>query len=311
MEKRMNIALVGEESAGVRALNLVMARGDARTVIVLSSGRGGVASLSGAARAIGVHAESTDRVSDPAFAHDLRVAEVDILLNVHSLRIAHSTVVAAPRVGSFNLHPGPLPTYAGLNAPSWAIYERAGLYGCTVHWMSADIDAGPIAYVAEVPIFERDTGLTLTARCVREGIPLLGRLLDDARRGGATAIPRVEQSEPAIDRGSGPPHEGRVPWSLSAERIAAFVRASDYGPFASPWGRPRAVIDGAEVELLQTSALSTSAPAEASPGEVIGVEEAGVLVAAGEGVLRISRLARQGKPIKPAELARPGARFSA
>ena len=52
------------------------------------------------------------------------------------------------RIGSFNLHPGPLPGFPGLNAPSWAIYERRARFGCTVHWMDAAIDAGLIAYEA-------------------------------------------------------------------------------------------------------------------------------------------------------------------
>ena len=62
-------------------------------------------------------------VRDPEFAEWMRSEEIDLLLNVHSLYVIHADLVAAPRTGSFNLHPGPLPEYAGLNAPSWAIYH--------------------------------------------------------------------------------------------------------------------------------------------------------------------------------------------
>ena len=60
-----------------------------------------------------------------------------------------SDVLEAPRIGSFNLHPGPLPEYAGLNAPSWAIYHGEQEHRVTLHWLDAGIDTGPIAYGAE------------------------------------------------------------------------------------------------------------------------------------------------------------------
>ena len=73
----------------------------------------------------------------------MREQGVDLLLNVHSLYlIARRTVVAAPRIGSFNLHPGPLPEYAGLNTPSWAIYNGEREHGVTVHWMEPGVDTG-------------------------------------------------------------------------------------------------------------------------------------------------------------------------
>ena len=39
------------------------------------------------------------------------------------------------------------PEYAGLNAPSWAIYNGEPAHGVTLHWMEAAIDTGPIAWI--------------------------------------------------------------------------------------------------------------------------------------------------------------------
>ena len=102
---------------------------------------------------------------------------MDLLLNVHALSVLPAELVAAPRIGSFNLHPGPLPGYAGLNAPSWAIYHGEKTHAVTVHWMDGGIDTGPIAYQSELEITDEDRGFTLSAKCVRAGLPMLQDLL--------------------------------------------------------------------------------------------------------------------------------------
>src|SRR5580692_7331177 len=73
--------------------------------------------------------EPVERVKDPELAESLRSAQVDLLLNVHSLYIIHQGVLAVPRLGAYNLHPAPLPRYAGLNSVSWAIYHGEKEHG--------------------------------------------------------------------------------------------------------------------------------------------------------------------------------------
>ena len=120
----MNILLVAEESAGVQTLRR-LADSDDTLVGVLSSGIGACrgASVETAARRLGLSVLPAELVRDPSFADQVRALETDILLNVHSLHVVVPEILAALRIGSFNLHPGPLPQYAGLAAPSWAIYN--------------------------------------------------------------------------------------------------------------------------------------------------------------------------------------------
>jgi phosphoribosylglycinamide formyltransferase-1 len=63
-----------------------------------------------------------------------------------------------------NLHPSLLPAYPGLDAIRRAFDDRAGVTGCTVHVVTADIDAGPIVLQSEVSIRDGDTLDTLTRR---------------------------------------------------------------------------------------------------------------------------------------------------
>jgi len=192
-------------------------------------------------------------VKDPAFAATVRAEAVDLLLNIHSLCVVHRDVVAAPRLGSFNLHPGPLPGYAGLNAPSWAIYHGERSHAVTLHWMDAAIDTGDIVASASIEITPADTGYTLSAKCARAGVPLVAALLT-AADAEPPCIGRVPQ--PAGVRryfGRGAPHGGWVVWSEPAQQIVDFVRAADYSPFRSPWGHARTRLppDGREIAIVK------------------------------------------------------------
>ncbi len=136
--RALTVLLAAEEAAGARVLDLVAKSPHRLTGVCTSSPA--VEALSAEA---GVPVHDAARVTEAGFAEQ---AGVDLLLNVHSLHIVHPAVLAAPRLGAFNLHPGPLPEYAGLSVPSWAIYNGERSHGVTVHRMEADVDAGDVAF---------------------------------------------------------------------------------------------------------------------------------------------------------------------
>jgi methionyl-tRNA formyltransferase len=260
---------------------------------VSSTGAGG--SIVSLATRLGVPVLPATLVREASTADWLVREQVDLLLNVHSLFRVHPAVVTAPRIGSFNLHPGPLPDYAGLNAPSWAIFNGESTHAVTLHWMEAEIDSGPVVYSASFPITERDTGLSVSAACVREGLPLLARLLDVAADDPAT-IPAEPQDESRRRwYGREVPNDGRIAWSRSGRELVDFVRACDYLPFVSPWGHPLARLRGEEIAVLKAS--RTYEAAEAEPGAVGHVEEGTVCVATGDEWIRLHRVRAAGETV--------------
>ncbi len=307
MAQRLRILLIAEEAAGVQTVRL-LAGSSHQVVAVMTGGGGGMASgltIDGVASRLGFPVWPVRRAKEKSFAETVRREEIDLLLNVHALCVLPGDVVAAPRLGSFNLHPGPLPRYAGLNAPSWAIYHGERSHGVTLHWMDAGIDTGAIAYETELTIDDQDTGFTLSAKCVRAGIPLLQQLLDAAAEG---AVPRRPQ--PALPRryyGRQVPQEGRLVWTTPAVRVVNFVRACDYLPFASPWGHPGGSVGGRE--LLVLKAVRTGEPCTAAPGTVGRHVGRDVLVAAADEWVQVRRV-RVGKSALPAaEVLQTGERF--
>lgn len=308
MARRLRILLIAEEAAGVQTLRMLA--GSAHQVVaVMTRGVGGLAvgaTVAGVASRLGYRLWPARQVKENGFAAAVRQEEVDLLLNVHALYVLPPDVVDAPQIGSFNLHPGPLPRYAGLNAPSWAIYHGEQAHAVTVHWMDGGIDTGAIAYASEMAIDQDDTGLTLSAKCVRAGLPLLHDLLQAA---SADAIPRTPQPD-GVRRyyGREVPHEGRLFWTESAMRVVDFVRACDYAPFSSPWGHPRAYLAGRELCVLK--AARTGERSDAPAGTVGRQVGSDVLVAAQDEWVRLRRVQVGSSVFPAADVLRQGERFA-
>lgn len=301
----MNVVLVAEESAGVHALRLLAERGVQVLAVLTSPPPESGTTVASVADELGVPRIEPARVREPAFADWIGEREVDLLLNVHSLLIANGTVLEAPRIGSYNLHPGPLPRYAGLNAPSWAIAEGETRHAVTVHRMTAEVDAGDVAYEAWFDVGPRDTGLRVATRCVREGVPLLGRLLDDAAAGTIPA--RAQAREGRRWFGREVPHSGRLPWQLGAQRVVDLVRAADYAPFPSPWGTFATRVEGgSEVEIVR--AARSGEATDALAGTIGAVRDKSVPVSAGDEWVLVERARRDGATVAPAEALREGGR---
>ena len=79
-----------------------------------------------------------------------------------------------------NIHPSLLPSFKGLHTHERAIEEGVRFAGCTVHFVVAEMDAGPIIVQAAVPILQEDDGDALAARVLQSEhqiYPLALRLL--------------------------------------------------------------------------------------------------------------------------------------
>ena len=87
-----------------------------------------------------------------------------------------------------NIHPSLLPAYPGLDTHARALAAGARLHGCTVHWVTEAMDAGPILAQAAVPVLPGDDEATLAARVLAQEHLLYPAALRLAA-GGAVAHP--------------------------------------------------------------------------------------------------------------------------
>ena len=291
----MNVLLIAEEAAGIRMLRMLKEQ-DYRVVAVMASSAKSAktgATMWAVAKALGYATWDVGLLKDPSLADAVGASGVDVVLNVHSLEAIDGTVLGAARYGGYNLHPGPLPRYAGLNSVSWALYRGEPTHGVTIHRMEAVIDGGAIAYLEEFPVSLDDTALTVSAKCVDVGVRLMLRLLRTLSI-DPSSVPADEQDLSRREFfGGDVPNQGRLSWAQPAARAVDFVRACDFYPLASPWGHPRAQIGSREIGIVK--AARTGVVADAPPGTVGDIADRSVRVACGDEWISVAKVDVEGR----------------
>jgi len=82
-----------------------------------------------------------------------------------------------------NIHPALLPSFKGLNAQKRALDYGVRFSGATVHFVTEDVDKGPIILQAVVPVYQNDTEKTLSDRILKEEHRIYGEAIDLFARG--------------------------------------------------------------------------------------------------------------------------------
>lgn len=95
---------------------------------------------------------------------ELRDAGVDLICSAGFMRLLTAEFVEQWRDRQLNIHPSLLPAFRGLHVHERAIETGVRISGCTVHFMRAEMDAGPIIAQAAVPVLPGDGAETLAAR---------------------------------------------------------------------------------------------------------------------------------------------------
>ncbi len=101
---------------------------------------------------------------EEALAQRLRDERVDLVILAGYLRVVKAPLLEAYPQRILNIHPSLLPKYPGLAAWKQALEAGETETGCTVHWVDAGVDTGPILQQARVPILPGDTPESLHAR---------------------------------------------------------------------------------------------------------------------------------------------------
>jgi len=105
---------------------------------------------------------------DAALVETLHEYGVELVVLAGFMRIITPVLLDAFPSAVMNIHPALLPAFPGLHAQRQAIDYGVKVSGCTVHFVDAGTDTGPIIIQAAVPVMEGDTEETLSARIVTE-----------------------------------------------------------------------------------------------------------------------------------------------
>lgn len=92
----------------------------------------------------------------------------DLVVLAGFMRILSTSFVERLQGRLINIHPSLLPAFPGLNTHSRALAAGVKIHGCTVHFVTPELDRGPIIIQAAVPVFPQDDEQTLAERVLAQ-----------------------------------------------------------------------------------------------------------------------------------------------
>ena len=105
-----------------------------------------------------------DEEAERGYIEALRAAEVDLVVLAGFMRVLKDAFLRAFAGRIVNIHPSLLPSFPGLAAWEQALAHGVRVTGCTVHYVDAGVDSGPIIGQQTVPVLNDDTAETLHQR---------------------------------------------------------------------------------------------------------------------------------------------------
>lgn len=225
--------------------------------------------------------EATERV---------RTLTPDLMVVVAYGLLLPEALLQLPALGAINVHASLLPRWRGAAPIQRAIQAGDPETGICIMQMEAGLDTGPVLGERRCPIRPDDTTGTLQDRLATLGIEALLEVLDALKQGHRPPA-RPQSGEGITYAHKISREDSMMNWQESAGFLERSVRAFMPSPVSRTlWNGQPLKVWGAEVQV------GTSGRAE--PGTIRCVGEEGVVVACGEGLLRLTRLQKAGgKPL--------------
>ncbi|MEI9965368.1 MAG: methionyl-tRNA formyltransferase [Caulobacteraceae bacterium] len=294
----MRLAFLGTPDFAVRSLAGLLAAGRAVAAVYsqppAQRGRGQALKPSPVhafAEAQGLPVRTPRSMRDPAEIEAFRALDLDAAVVVAFGQILPREVLEAPRLGSFNLHASLLPRWRGAAPIQRAIMAGDAATGVQVMRMTEGLDEGPVILSETVLIAPDDTAGTLSARLAEIGAALLPRALAAVEHGQARETPQAAEGVTYARKISSA--EARIDWSRPAAEVDRQIRG--LSPFPGAW-TTAAVPERGPVRIK--ALLSRPEPGAGAPGEVLDER---LLVACGEGAVRLLQVQREGKGAQDAQ----------
>ena len=192
--KRVAILISGNGSNMVALVAAMQGDFPARPVLVFSNnpdaaGLAKASALGVATAAVDHRPFGKDRPAfEAAMAATLDAAQPDIICHAGFMRILTPGFVARFADRMLNIHPSLLPKYPGLHTHQRALAAGDREAGCTVHLVTADLDAGPVLGQTRVPVLQGDSEASLAARVVVQEHRLYPAVLQRFAKGDRTPL---------------------------------------------------------------------------------------------------------------------------
>ena len=165
------VILISGRGSNMQALLAAKLNCNITAVISNKADAGGlaVAQAHGIPTAVVSNKDYADRASfDAALAQVIDSFSPDFVILAGFMRILTAEFVTHYCGRLINIHPSLLPAYTGMHTHARALHDGVRIHGCTVHFVTADLDGGPIIIQAAVTVLPDDTEQRLSARVLHE-----------------------------------------------------------------------------------------------------------------------------------------------
>ncbi|MGE3249915.1 MAG: methionyl-tRNA formyltransferase [Hyphomonadaceae bacterium] len=283
----MRIAFMGSPAFGLPALEALIAAGHEIACVYSQpprpAGRGKQerkTPVHAFAEARGILVRTPKSLKRAEEQQAFAALELDLAVVVAYGLILPKAILDAPRLGCINLHASLLPRWRGAAPIQRAIMAGDRVTGVQVMRMEEGLDTGPILLSAETPIEFDDAAQSLHDRLSSLGAPLLAEGVSLIAGGQAHWTPQSEKGVTYAHKIT--PAETRIDWARPAREIDWRIRGLSPAPGA--WFE----MNGARMKAL----MSRLGQGRGEPGEAL---DDNLLIACGEGAVRLLSVQREGK----------------
>ncbi len=236
-----------------------------------------------AALAAGIPVLQPERVKTEEFREELAQYRPDLIVTAAYGKILPRQILEIPPLGCINVHASLLPKYRGA-APLWhAVINGEAESGITTMMTDVGMDTGDILLTDRIPIGENMTMGELHDALAALGAVTLQKTLNALEAGTLTRTPQNDADAsyaPMVER-----ETGKIDWTHSAREIHNLVRGTNPFPVSFAYDN-----SGERVKIWRTELTGMPLPANTEPGDVTELSKNGILVAAGDGLLRITEI---------------------
>lgn len=250
------------------------------------------------ARELGLPLLQPPRIRGEEFLAAVRGLAPDAGVVVAYGKILPPALLAIPRHGFFNVHGSVLPQWRGAAPIQRAIEAGDRVTGVTIMRVDEELDHGPMLAIETTEIGPDERTPALAQRLSQIGAEAMARVLRDIERG--TAVETPQDHDRATLAAKIDKSESRVTLSESAHAIYNRFRAFD------PWPGVAIETNGETIKLTEMR----PADARGAARTVLALED-DVVIACGDGALRVAEMQRPGKPRTPAGAVARGLGWSA
>ncbi len=226
------------------------------------------------------------RLSDLMAA--VKDSPIAYLFSITNLRMLPAEILALPSRLAINFHDGPLPAYAGLNAPVWALLNGELQHGVSWHVMTEAVDRGDLLAQKLFPVVPGETVFTLNTKCYQAAIESFTELLNKLGSDDLDSQAQDQSHHSYFGLTDRPAAAATIDWTRSYQKIDRLVRALDFGPYPNPVILPR--VNLGQQQLLVRAAEYAEVAADLPASTLVACSSSDMTVVTGEGGIRLSRL---------------------